>query len=175
MVYRCAVFGCGNTNSDNVSVFKCPDKVKRSWARFIKRTRAKWSSNNIHICSSHFTQDQFQNWTAVEFGFHSKLLIKKDAVPTIYPTLYKTKVEVAKSTATGASCTATDTETISQSPDSPQSNENASSCPNKNSGTPKDSIFETPKLVRSAYRKREVQRVSKVHYITTLYVYTSLY
>ena len=85
MVYRCVVFGCSNVPSENVSIFSCPENMRVSWSRFVKRTRAKWNSKQIYICSKHFTQDCFENWMAFESGFHSKLILKRKAVPTIYP------------------------------------------------------------------------------------------
>ena len=84
MVNKCVVFGCDNEASDKVSVFKCPNNLKPLWSRFVKRTRAKWASQLILICSEHFSKDSFENWMAHKNGYQVKLKLKKGAVPTIY-------------------------------------------------------------------------------------------
>ena len=49
MVNRCVVFGCCNTPSETVSLPKfTSDKHRRHiWARFLRRTRARWHLKKI--------------------------------------------------------------------------------------------------------------------------------
>ena len=57
MVNRCVVFGCSNTPSETVSLHKfTSDKHRRQvWARFLRRTRARWHlKESVFICSKHF-------------------------------------------------------------------------------------------------------------------------
>ena len=90
MVWRCVVYGCGNiTVESEVSVHEFPpasSKLRGSWTRFVQRTRDRWHpTNTSYICSKHFTSDSYHNWMQYEMGLAKKLILKKEAIPTIYP------------------------------------------------------------------------------------------
>ena len=132
MVNRCVVFGCDNAASDKVSVFKCPNNLKPLWSRFVKRTRAKWASQLILICSEHFSKDSFENWMTYEYGYHLKLILKKGAFPTIYPVTHEEHISPVDHQFVGNSELSNDDREVN---------------------------YEIQSSVRNAFRKREVHRV----------------
>ncbi len=89
MVHRCIVFGCDNTLGDGVSAHEFPTEpaLRNQWTRFVLRTRAKWKGPGkwSQICSKHFNPVDFENHMKYEMGVAKKLLLKRGAVPSIYP------------------------------------------------------------------------------------------
>jgi len=91
MVWRCVVYGCGNIRLESeISVHEFPSpsakKLRAAWTRFVQRTRDKWRpTSTSYICSEHFVDDNFHNKMQYNMGLATKLVLKKDAVPTIYP------------------------------------------------------------------------------------------
>ena len=99
---RCVVANCNSTHKNRVSLFTFPKnaKLRATWNRQIKSTRADWHSPEyLCVCSKHFTEDCFESQSVVSgiafslmFGcdfiinecFRATLL-KPGAVPTIFP------------------------------------------------------------------------------------------
>ena len=109
MVNRCVVVGCSNTPSERVSLHKFPsDKHRRQiWARFVRRTRARWNlEESVFICSKHFCDDDFVNKLKFDMGYAKGLVLKETAIPTIYPTV-TTDASSGKKTVTPTASTST--------------------------------------------------------------------
>ena len=87
---RCVVMFCNKTNADGVSLHQFPadENVRRQWIAFVrsKREPSSWTPGSGHICSAHFTDDNYEGLGAKLAGFSSKLVLKKTAVPSIQPT-----------------------------------------------------------------------------------------
>ncbi|XP_078028004.1 uncharacterized protein LOC144464520 [Epinephelus lanceolatus] len=89
MAETCFVFGCNAAKEDIVSVHVLPKdlQLREKWVQFI------WKNRNVpdklpektRICSSHFPEHCFENFTQKQMGFATKLVLKPDAVPSIYP------------------------------------------------------------------------------------------
>ena len=88
MVKHCVVYGCNNSPAVGITLHEFPKEVYRcrQWVRFVQRTR-KWESkpHTSHICSKHFAKEAISNYLQVEMGVAKRILLKEDAVPTIYP------------------------------------------------------------------------------------------
>lgn len=95
MVQRCIVAKCGNIGlQDGVSLHSLPpdnkhDSSRRKlWIKFVQRKRVwtppKNSKAPVLICSAHFTNDSFINYTKFQMGYSKMLKLKRTAVPTIY-------------------------------------------------------------------------------------------
>uniref|UniRef100_A0A1X7VGJ9 THAP-type domain-containing protein n=1 Tax=Amphimedon queenslandica TaxID=400682 RepID=A0A1X7VGJ9_AMPQE len=88
---RCVVANCSSTHKDGTSLFTFPrdPKMRSTWNRQIKTTRADWHNPSPYscVCSKHFTQDCFQPLSIVsgKLGLKRKQLLKPGAVPTIFP------------------------------------------------------------------------------------------
>ena len=133
----CAVYGCSNYSSDNVSLHLFPraDKrpgIRKQWIAFVKCTRKDFDnpSEFTCICEEHFEKTCYPLKYRVMKNMGKEEEIKRkdllpDAVPTIYPPRKTTEHDERKSGE--PSCSATPTQ--------------------------------TPKAPRSAYRKRECDRV----------------
>mgnify|MGYP001221174352 CR=1 FL=1 len=93
MVFRCVVYGCGNTcKTKDVAIheFPRPSNKKRykEWTKFVSKTRNHWTpTTSYHICSQHFEEAAFSNKMKYDMGFTKLLLLKKDSVPSIYPVI----------------------------------------------------------------------------------------
>ncbi len=89
MVHRCVVFGCGNITQDSVRLHGFPSDptLVRRWRRFVTRTRAKWNgpSSTSVICSAHFKEEDFENSVQFSMGLANKRILRKCAVPSVYP------------------------------------------------------------------------------------------
>ena len=87
---KCVAYGCSKKHSDGVSLFLFPTdaKLKQEWIKQVQRTRDYWSTPtaNSCLCSDHFTEDCFEpsSLTAVKLGLKRKVMLKPDAVPTIF-------------------------------------------------------------------------------------------
>ena len=84
---RCVVMFCNKTNADGVSLHQFPadESVRRQWIAFVrtKREPNSWTPGSGHICSDHFSADDYEGFGAKVAGFSSKLVLKKSAVPSI--------------------------------------------------------------------------------------------
>ncbi|XP_061748775.1 zinc finger protein 391-like isoform X3 [Nerophis ophidion] len=85
MPRRCVVGGCNNTNREGFKLHHWPKdaKVARNWTKFVQNTRVwgkptKWSV----VCSAHFTDDSYAT-TEMARMFGYPLTLKADAFPTI--------------------------------------------------------------------------------------------
>lgn len=90
----CAVIGCeferlkGRTS---LHYFPKEKRRKQLWVNFVGKNR-KWSgaSSKTCLCSHHFVKSDFENWTKFNLGYAAKLILKKNAIPSIYPQKNKT-------------------------------------------------------------------------------------
>ena len=84
---RYVVMFCNKTNADGVSLHQFPadESVRRQWIAFVrtKREPNSWTPGSGHICSDHFSADDYELFGAKVAGFSSKLVLKKSAVPSI--------------------------------------------------------------------------------------------
>lgn len=71
---RCVVANCNSTHKDGTSLFTFPTdpKMRSTWNRQIKTTRADWHHPSPYscVCSKHFTQDCFQPLSVVSGMFY---------------------------------------------------------------------------------------------------------
>jgi len=90
---RCAVAGCGNSlqktkvNSESKRVryhrFPTDLQFRQEWATKCQRD-GKWDPASCHVCSEHFTEDDYQHDLKAELlNLPKKFILKKDAVPSI--------------------------------------------------------------------------------------------
>ena len=70
---RCVVMFCNKTNADGVSLHQFPadENVRRQWIAFVrsKRVPSSWTPGSGHICSAHFTDDNYEGLDAKLAGF----------------------------------------------------------------------------------------------------------
>ena len=71
---RCVVMFCDKTNADGVSMHKFPteEKVRRQWVSFVRQKN----------CSDHFTPEDYHDYQMKAAGYASKMLLKKNAIPS---------------------------------------------------------------------------------------------
>ena len=86
----CVVMFCNNTNDNGVSLHQFPkeEKVCQKWIDFVVRKRdpKSWTPGSGHVCSDHFEEQDFENYYAKMSSLCSKLLLRKEAVPTVQST-----------------------------------------------------------------------------------------
>ncbi|KAK0146404.1 G2/M phase-specific E3 ubiquitin-protein ligase [Merluccius polli] len=75
-----------NTNQHGVSLHRFPkdEKIRNSWIKQVKLTRAEWSgpSDSSTICSDHFSEEDFEDAGYYsEFGMTKKKVLKASAIP----------------------------------------------------------------------------------------------
>lgn len=84
---RCVVMYSNNTNENGVSLHQFPKnkKIRQKWIEFVlkKRESKSWTPGSGHICSNHFKENDFENYYAKTSGMCSKLVLRKEAVPSI--------------------------------------------------------------------------------------------
>lgn len=94
MVYACVVTGCSRKAQKHVRTlheFPTPGKdsaaTVNAWKQFVRRTRADWKgvTKCSRICSDHFEEKCYVNWTAWRMKVADKLQLRMDQVPTKYP------------------------------------------------------------------------------------------
>lgn len=94
---RCVVMHCNNTNNNGVSLHQFPknEKIRQKWIEFVVRKRdpKSWTCGSGHICSDHFEHNNFENYYAKISGLSSKLVLRKDAVPSIQPPSPRTSTD----------------------------------------------------------------------------------
>ncbi|XP_067287358.1 uncharacterized protein [Pseudorasbora parva] len=88
MADTCSVVGCKAQKGQMVSLHVLPNdqKLRSKWVQFIGNNcnvRAKLPSR-IYVCSRHFPENCFENFIMTKLGFASKLILKLNAVPSIY-------------------------------------------------------------------------------------------
>lgn len=86
----CVAINCTNNSKSKVSTFKFPQdpKLKKQWLLKLKR-ECFTPSKHSRICAAHFSEDSFQQNLRVRSllgpSFKPRrLVLKKDAVPTIF-------------------------------------------------------------------------------------------
>lgn len=86
---RCVVMLCNNTNANGVSMHQFPkeEKIRQKWIEFVLRKRdpKSWTPGSGYICSNHFVGSDFENYYAKLNGLCSKLLLRREAVPSVQP------------------------------------------------------------------------------------------
>lgn len=118
MVYACVVTGCSRSAEKHVrTLHEFPPSGKDSiatlnaWKQFVLQTRADWKgvTKCSRICSDHFEEECYVNWTAWRMKAADKLQLKMDQVPTKYsegspatPTKDSTNVAGARSQTCGS-------------------------------------------------------------------------
>ena len=84
---RCVMMFGNKTNAGGVSLHQFPadESVRRQWITSVqtKREPNSWTAGSGHICSDHFSADDYEGFGAKVAGFSSKLVLKKSAVPSI--------------------------------------------------------------------------------------------
>jgi len=85
---RCVVMNCNKTNLDGVSLHQFPKNVKlrEKWCKFVSSKRKNWTPGSGHICNDHCKED-YHGFLQKDIGLSSELILKKDAIPTIQPTV----------------------------------------------------------------------------------------
>ncbi|XP_060885019.1 uncharacterized protein LOC132955939 isoform X5 [Labrus mixtus] len=82
MTTRRCFFKCDS----NSSLHGLPSSasLRNMWLSFMFRTVPQQYSPNIFLCSRHFIEDCFANWTKFKLGFAKKLILKEGAVPNLF-------------------------------------------------------------------------------------------
>ncbi|XP_059907065.1 uncharacterized protein LOC132456737 isoform X2 [Gadus macrocephalus] len=83
----CAVLKCHPELGTSFHYLPKDPVQKQKWLDFIYKYRVDVDENieGIRVCSAHFSNDSFQNHMQKAMGFAKKLILKHDAIPTIYP------------------------------------------------------------------------------------------
>ena len=88
---RCVIYGCGNTNKDEVSLHTFPLKdppILKQWVAFVRRKRAYWEGPTRYscLCSAHFTAESYpMKYRILESA--GKPVAKKDLIKGSVPTI----------------------------------------------------------------------------------------
>ena len=86
---RCVVMFCNKANADNASLHQFPSNevIRKKWIAFVlqKRDPKGWTQGTGYICSDHFTEEDYNGYGAKQAGFMTKLVLKKESVPSINP------------------------------------------------------------------------------------------
>jgi len=89
MPNRCVVNGCGSYPVPfQISLFKFPGDIylRARWINFVKHTKEDWNiTTTSKICSKHFQTTDFINHQQFSLGYAKLLILKHDAIPSIYP------------------------------------------------------------------------------------------
>ena len=98
MPTRCIAAGCNKTTKDGVSLhlFPADPKYRRLWAAKVRLTRAKWSgptSRFSALCSDHFDPSCFESGMFHTFDMRRKVILKHDAILTVFPVSGKSKMQ----------------------------------------------------------------------------------
>lgn len=83
----CAMLGCKPEPGASTHNLPKDPELKQKWMDFIYRNRLSRPSNpvGIRICGAHFSNDCFVNFFQRSMGFAKKLILKTNALPSIYP------------------------------------------------------------------------------------------
>ncbi|XP_066541069.1 myoneurin [Hoplias malabaricus] len=85
MAHKCVVGGCPN-RSDTVIHYILPEEPRRRslWLQFIEHSKNDGEQIDIssRVCGEHFSRE---NFTKLDLGFTTRLVLNVDAVPTIFP------------------------------------------------------------------------------------------
>ena len=83
---RCVVMFCDRANSDGVTMHHFPtdEKFLWQWISFVRQKREpdSWRPGSGHICSDHFLPEDYHGYGLKRAGFATKMLLKKDAIPS---------------------------------------------------------------------------------------------
>ncbi|XP_069022877.1 uncharacterized protein [Embiotoca jacksoni] len=89
MSETCSVFGCKVGKGESVSLHVLPKdpRLREKWVQFIWKNRSVPAKlpDKTRVCSSHFPEHYFENFTQKQMGFATKLILKPEAVPCVYP------------------------------------------------------------------------------------------
>jgi len=86
----CSVYNCQFTSSGNLKrtfyTFPKQDEVLQKWIMFVRKSLLNWTPllKRVYLCSSHFNQEDFVNYDQFINGYAKLLLLKKDAIPSVY-------------------------------------------------------------------------------------------
>ena len=89
MPWRCVAAQCSNTPAQGVSLHCWPTPLQQEqadlWLHFVQATRDGWTpSESSRLCSAHFVDSCFTNYLKYTLGHSERLILRSDAVPTIY-------------------------------------------------------------------------------------------
>ncbi|XP_017482251.1 PREDICTED: 52 kDa repressor of the inhibitor of the protein kinase-like isoform X2 [Rhagoletis zephyria] len=87
---KCAVANCDSENyrqACDISFFSFPtdEALARKWMQFCRRGSALLNPKSSYVCMKHFSSEDIENNRQFEMGFAKKRLLKRGAVPSIYP------------------------------------------------------------------------------------------
>ncbi|XP_056318078.1 uncharacterized protein LOC130232288 [Danio aesculapii] len=80
MSRRC-VLGCGSP--ETLFIFPKTPWLRSRWLAFLHFEEGAISESS-RLCSKHFTQESFKNWTRHKMGYVKFLSLTENAVPTVY-------------------------------------------------------------------------------------------
>ena len=82
-VKRCAVVGC-KTRDRGLHAMPSVEKEMNLWLDFIYKGHVPEDHGRfLFVCSKHFTTDMFINFSQVQHGYASKLMLNPGSIPTI--------------------------------------------------------------------------------------------
>ena len=89
MPLNCVAGHCNNnTDTKGISLHLFPkdQHLNRQWINFVKTKRSDFSkpSKYSRLCSGHFRQDDYENYTRLRLGFATRGILNPKAVPTIH-------------------------------------------------------------------------------------------
>lgn len=87
---RCVAYGCSNTTSDKISLYRFPGDptLKAQWEKQVQTTRARWNASGTSVlCSEHFSVESFRENCALaaSFGIKMRRMLKPGSIPSIFP------------------------------------------------------------------------------------------
>ena len=92
---------CDKTNADGVSMhkFATEEKLRRQWVSLVcqRRNSDSWKPGSGHICSHHFTPEDYHDYGMIVAGYASKMLLKKNKMPFRQGKLFQPNSSVKKS------------------------------------------------------------------------------
>jgi len=86
MPRKCVAQYCENNAGPQICLHKFPTEPKlwNKWRKFVELKRCEWKPSPFsYVCSDHFTRDSYENFAQFTCGHASRLILRKDAIPTI--------------------------------------------------------------------------------------------
>ena len=87
MVNYCVLTGrSSRVRNPTLHKFPTDPKIRELWIDFVRKVRPCWLGPTQHsyICSEHFENRYFSNYSKFAKGLSTRLLLTADAVPTVY-------------------------------------------------------------------------------------------
>ena len=99
MPTRCVLGYCSNTPAENVHLFRWPKDVAiaRKWTAFVMLTRSDFKpSKHSVLCSEHFTDNDYANYTGYNLGFQAHLRLSTNAIPSVLRKLHNQDADTGR-------------------------------------------------------------------------------